>query len=111
MNVHQQGRETTAASQINAGIDVCKQWLDACWGDRSQRFNHDAEGIRELAAALLEAIGKAPAILITDEDGIVRWHSAGLTPDPTAKIDNEAVYTMNAAILFALEIAAPKAAK
>ena len=55
MNVHQQGRETTAASRINAGIDVCKQWLDACWGDRSQRFHHDAEGIRQLAAALLEA--------------------------------------------------------
>jgi hypothetical protein len=53
MNVHQQGRETTAASRINAGIDVCKQWLDACWGDRSQRFHHDAEGIRQLAAALL----------------------------------------------------------
>jgi transposase len=55
MNVHRQGRDTTAASRLNAGIDVCKQWLDACWGHRSQRFSHDAEGIRQLAAALLEA--------------------------------------------------------
>jgi hypothetical protein len=52
---------------------------------------------------VLEAIGQAPAILITDDEGIIRWHSAGLTPDPTGKLDNEAVYTMNKAILFALE--------
>lgn len=52
MSVHQQGRETTSASRVNAGIDVSKDWLDACWGEQIQRFAQDAEGIKQLAASL-----------------------------------------------------------
>ena len=55
MNVHQQGRDAAATSRINAGIDVSKDWLDACWGDQNRRFGHDAEGIKQLAAQLQQA--------------------------------------------------------
>jgi transposase len=55
MSVHQQGRETTAALRLNAGIDVSKGWVDACWGQEIQRFAQDAEDIRQLAASLLQA--------------------------------------------------------
>ena len=52
-----------------------------------------------------EAIGQAPTILISDTDGIIRWHTAGLTPDPTPNSTMpEAVHTMNKAILFALNV-------
>ncbi len=54
-----------------------------------------------------EAMGQAPVILITDTDGIIRWHSAGLTPDPAPNSAMpEAVHTMNKAILFALQVIA-----
>ena len=55
MNVHQQGRDAAAAPRMNAGIDVSKDWLDVCWGDQGQRFTHDAEGIKQMAAALQQA--------------------------------------------------------
>jgi transposase len=54
MSVHQQGRDTTSASRVNAGIDVSKAWVDACWGETIQRFAQDADGIKQLAASLLE---------------------------------------------------------
>jgi hypothetical protein len=50
-----------------------------------------------------EAIGEAPAVIITDKHGIVRWHSAGLTPDPEDKLQPD-VYTINQAVLFALQV-------
>lgn len=40
---------------MNAGVDVSKEWLDACWGEAARRFAHDAEGIKQLAARLQEA--------------------------------------------------------
>jgi transposase len=43
------------ASRTNAGIDVCKDWLDACWAAQAQRFTHDAEGIKQLAASLRQS--------------------------------------------------------
>lgn len=55
MSVHQQGREATAAGGVNAGIDVSKDGLDAAVGTQVRRFAHDAEGIRQLTAALREA--------------------------------------------------------
>jgi transposase len=55
MNVHQQGREAAMASGTNAGIDVCKDWLDACWAEQARRFAHDAEGIKQLAASLRDS--------------------------------------------------------
>jgi len=42
MSVHQQGRETVAASRPCAGIDVSKAHLDAAWGERFERVSNDA---------------------------------------------------------------------
>jgi hypothetical protein len=55
----------------------------------------------EGAFTYLEAIGEAPNVFILDEHGIIRWHSAGATPDPSGEIPVDMVYTMNAAVLFA----------
>jgi transposase len=55
MSVHQQGRDAAAAPRTNAGIDVSKDWLDVCWGNQNQRFGHDAEGIKQMAANLHQA--------------------------------------------------------
>jgi hypothetical protein len=55
----------------------------------------------EGAFTYYEAIGEAPNIFILDENGIVRWHSAGATPDPSGEIPVDMVYTMNEAVLFA----------
>jgi len=55
------------------------------------------------AFTYLEAIGQAPNIFLLDEHGVIRWHSAGKVPDPTGKIANDMVYTMNEAMMFALE--------
>lgn len=56
----------------------------------------------EGAFTYYEAIGEAPNVFILDENGVIRWHSAGATPDPSGEIPVEMVYTMNAAVLFAL---------
>lgn len=50
-----------------------------------------------------EHLGEPPNILLIDERGIIRWHSAGSTPDPEGKIAIDMVYTINEAVLFALE--------
>jgi hypothetical protein len=55
----------------------------------------------EGAFTFLEAIGEAPNIFVLDEYGIIRWHSAGATPDPAGEIPVDMVYTMNAAVIFA----------
>ena len=55
MNVHQQDRDAAAASRINAGIDVSKDALDVCWGDRARRFVHDTDGIKQIVASLRQA--------------------------------------------------------
>jgi hypothetical protein len=55
----------------------------------------------EGAFTYLEAVGEAPNVFILDEHGIIRWHSAGTTPDPSGEIAVEMVYTMNAAVVFA----------
>ena len=55
MNAHQQGRDTAAALLRNAGIDVSKSWLDVAWGTELRRFQHDAEGIKQVAANLKQA--------------------------------------------------------
>lgn len=55
----------------------------------------------EGAFTYYEAIGEAPNIFVLDEHGIIRWHSAGVTPDPEGKITVDMVYTINAAVLFA----------
>lgn len=40
---------------LNAGVDVSKQHLDACWGEHEQRCSNDAAGCDELAAKLKTA--------------------------------------------------------
>lgn len=55
----------------------------------------------EGAFTYLEAIGEAPNVFVLDEHGIIRWHSAGTTPDASGEIPVEMVYTMNEAVLFA----------
>ena len=55
----------------------------------------------EGAFTYMEAIGEAPNIFVLDEHGIIRWHSAGATPDPSGEISIDMVYTINAAAIFA----------
>ncbi|NVB38477.1 hypothetical protein G6O69_11595 [Pseudenhygromyxa sp. WMMC2535] len=57
----------------------------------------------EGAFTFYEAIGEAPNIFILDENGIIRWHSAGVTPDASGEISNDTVYTINEAVMFALK--------
>lgn len=52
----------------------------------------------------VERLGEAPNILLIDERGIILWHSAGSVPDPEGKITVDMVYTINKAVLFALEL-------
>jgi transposase len=55
MNMNLQGGVANREQRPNAGIDVSKQLLDACWHAEAQRFANDASGHDELIAKLLEA--------------------------------------------------------
>jgi len=55
MNMHPQGGVANLDRRANAGIDVSKQHLDACWGDVELRVLNDASGWDELAARLKAA--------------------------------------------------------
>jgi hypothetical protein len=57
----------------------------------------------EGAFTFYEAIGEAPNIFLINEDGIIVWHSAGAIPDPEGKITVDMVYTINKAVLHALQ--------
>lgn len=48
-NLNQQGG-AKALGPLNAGVDVSKQHLDACWGDVEQRLSNDREGWNYLIA-------------------------------------------------------------
>lgn len=50
-----QGGVATGVARVNAGIDVSKQHLDACWADQEQRAGNDATGWQELIARLRAA--------------------------------------------------------
>ena len=50
MNMHQQEWVATSAQRLNAGVDVSKQHLDACWADQELRVGNDAAGWDELIA-------------------------------------------------------------
>jgi transposase len=52
MNMNLQGGAAQRAQRPNAGIDVSKQHLDACWGTEAQRLGNDASGWNELIAKL-----------------------------------------------------------
>ena len=52
MNMHPQVRVASGAERPNAGVDVSKQHLDACWGEHERRVTNDARGWAELIAGL-----------------------------------------------------------
>ena len=54
MNMHQQDRVANRA-RPNAGVDVSKQHLDACWAEHEARVANDAGGWDELIAKLQAA--------------------------------------------------------
>ncbi len=55
MNMHPQGGVANLSHRPNAGVDVSKQHLDACWADQSQRVLNDENGWGELTAKLKSA--------------------------------------------------------
>lgn len=55
MNMHPQGGVANRDQAPNAGIDVSKQHLDACWLAEQQRLVNDASGWDVLIAKLLQA--------------------------------------------------------
>ena len=55
MNMHPQGGVANRDQRPNAGIDVSKQHLDACWLADEQRLVNDAIGFDELIAKLKQA--------------------------------------------------------
>jgi transposase len=55
MNMHPQGGVANRDQQPNAGVDVCKQHLDACLGTAEQRVVNDASGWDELIAKFKDA--------------------------------------------------------
>jgi len=50
-----QGGVASEVARLNVGIDVSKQFLDACWGTREQRFGNDAPGWDGLITKLRQA--------------------------------------------------------
>jgi transposase len=81
INMHPQGGVANSARRPNAGVDLSKQHLDACWGDEDLRVDNDAAGwdalITRLKAcdvdlAVLEAIGgyERGAVCALQEAGI-----------------------------------------
>ena len=55
MNMHPQGGVANRDQRPNAGIDVSKQHLDACWGTEDLRLDNDAPGWDVLIAKLKQA--------------------------------------------------------
>ena len=55
MNMHPQGGVANRDQQSNAGIDVSKQHLDACWGTEDRRVINDATGWDALIAKFKDA--------------------------------------------------------
>ena len=66
----------------------------------TERGRHRGQGLED-ELTYIECMGEAPNICVLDERGIIRWHSAGATPDPSGEIELEMVYTINAAVIFA----------
>jgi transposase len=52
MNMHQQEWVANSSQRPNAGVDVSKQHLDACWADQELRVGNEAGGWDELIAKL-----------------------------------------------------------
>jgi transposase len=82
MNMHPQGGVASRDQRPNAGIDVSKQHIEACWGTEGQRLVNDATGWDVLIAKFKEADVDLVVIEATGgyERGLV-WalQSAGIT--------------------------------
>jgi transposase len=50
-----QGGVASEVARLNVGIDVSKQFLDACWGTQEERFGNDAPGWDGLITKLRQA--------------------------------------------------------
>jgi transposase len=50
-----QGGVANGVVRPNAGVDVSKQHLDACWGEHEQRWSNDAAGCNEVATMMKAA--------------------------------------------------------
>lgn len=70
MNMNLQDRVASGASRPNAGIDVSKQHLDLCCGQRQQRVTNDDQGWDELTAILREL--NADMIVVESTGGYER---------------------------------------
>jgi transposase len=82
MNMHPQGGVTSHVQRPNAGIDVSKRHLDACWGTLDQRLDNDVSGWDVLTAKLKAADVDLVVIEATGgyERGLVSaLQKAGLT--------------------------------
>ena len=55
MNMHPQGGVANLNHRPNAGVDVAKLHLDACWADQSLRLRNDESGWDELTVKLKNA--------------------------------------------------------
>lgn len=65
-----QGGVANGAVGPNAGVDVSKQHLDACWGEADQRLANDAAGCNELIAKLQAA--NVPLVVVEATGGYER---------------------------------------
>lgn len=54
-NMNPQGGAASGECRLNAGVDVAKEHLDACWGDTKLRVSNDTAGWNELIARLKAA--------------------------------------------------------
>ena len=82
MNMHPQGGVANRDERPNAGIDVSKQHLDACWGSEELRSVNDASGWNELIAKFKDAAVDLVVIEATGgyERGLVcALQGAGIT--------------------------------
>lgn len=52
MNMHQQDRVANSSQRPNAGVDVSKQHLDACWANQELRVSNETDGWNELITKL-----------------------------------------------------------
>ena len=55
----------------------------------------------EGATTYIEYLATDPAIILLDKNGMIRWHSEGVVPDPEQKNPDPANYTIIKAIVFA----------
>ena len=88
MSMHPQGGVASRDHRPNAGIDVAKQHLDACWAGVELRVANDASGWDELTAKLKAAEVDLVLVEATGgyERGLVCAHGGACQPTPGARL-------------------------